>query len=364
MTKIVRASAPSKIILTGEHSVVYGQPALVMAIDKKAFTKVERTKTITDPFIQITAQNYNTSVSIPFSTGPEFFKNQLVHLHPLLHIIQTIYIKEGLNDSLKIDIHSEVPKGADLGSSAAVCVSLSTALTSVFDLDYSLEDISNLSFKGEKIIHGTPSGVDNTVATFGGCMKFQQGNIKRVRSSAIQLIIGNTGISRETKKWVSKVRTRYESYPEVIDPTFEVMGSLTQEAEKFLANGDLEKLGEIFDINQGLLSTIGVSIPKLDHLINIAQTAGAYGAKLTGAGGGGCMFALVDKNNQHPVFRALQKNGIEPIIVNFESQGTKSEILSEIPSLNPQKSKKSGVAVLSSSFTRLTASSMIRSAIS
>lgn len=360
MRKVVQVSAPSKIILAGEHSVVYGQPALVIAIDKRAFAKVERTGSIVKPIIQITTQNYGTSISTPFSVGYEFFANQPAHFHPLLQIIQSIYVKEGLHDSLKIDIHSEIPKGAGLGSSAAVCVSLSAALASAFELDYSLEDISALAFEGEKVVHGTPSGVDNTIATFGGCLRYQQGKIKSVRGSDIQLIIGNTGISHETKTWVSKVRSRYDAYPEVIAPIIEAMGFLVGEAEKYLTSGDLERLGELFDINHGLLSTIGVSIPRLDQLVNIARTAGAYGAKLTGAGGGGCMFALVDEKNQQSVFESLQKTAISPVIVNLESQGVRPTMINDSPSLIP-KIKTCGFSGFVTTLRKsITSSPMIR----
>ena len=93
MSKIAQASAPGKIILVGEHSVVYGQPALVMAINKRAFVKVERTESMGDPFIQITSRDFGTSTLTPFSVGPEFFANQTAYLHPLLQIIQSIYVK-------------------------------------------------------------------------------------------------------------------------------------------------------------------------------------------------------------------------------------------------------------------------------
>ncbi|MHA2203292.1 MAG: mevalonate kinase, partial [Candidatus Hodarchaeales archaeon] len=230
MRKVTQASAPGKIILTGEHSVVYGQPALVMAIDKRTLAKVELIESTTRPIIQITTHNYGNSISIPFTTSTEFFINQPIHFHPLLKIIQSIYMKEGLNDSLKVDIHSEIPRSVGLGSSAAVCVALSAALALAYDLDYSREDISHLAFKGEKVVHGTPSGVDNTIATFGGCLKYQQGKGEPVKFHDIPLILGNTGIPHETKTLISSVRARFSIYPEVMASTIKAMGLLVEDA--------------------------------------------------------------------------------------------------------------------------------------
>ncbi|MHA2494119.1 MAG: mevalonate kinase [Candidatus Hodarchaeales archaeon] len=346
MRTVIQASAPGKVILAGEHSVVYGQPALVMAIDKRAFTNIERIEPRAEPIIHITTHDYDTSISTPFSVGSRFFNHQPAHLHPLLQIIQLLYVKEGLGDSLKIDIRSDIPKNAGLGSSAAVCVSLSAALVAAFELEYTLEDISALAFEGEKVVHGTPSGVDNTVATFGGCLRYHQGRTEPVRGSNIQLIIGDTGIPRETKTWISKVRTRYDTCSEVMALTVEAMGRLVGEAEKYLAKRNLERLGEMFDISQGLLSTIGVSIPQIDQLVNAARTAGAYGAKLTGAGGGGNIFALVDEESQQAVVEALQKNGVTPVIVNSEAQGVKSTLLNESLGLTPPKIKTNLFSVL------------------
>ncbi len=310
-----------------------------MAIDKRIFAKIERIESITRPTIQITTRNYGTSISTPFTVGTEFFINQPAHFHPILKILQAVYMKEGLNDSIKVDIHSEIPRSVGLGSSAAVCVAFSAALALAFDLDYSLEDISHLAFKGEKIVHGTPSGVDNTIATFGGCLKYQQGKGEPVKFNDIQLILGNTRIPHETKTLTSSVRARFSTYPEVMASTIEAMGLLVEKAVKYLANGDLERLGETFNINQGLLSTIGVSTPKLDQLINIARIEGAYGAKLTGAGSGGCMFALVDEKSQQSVFQALQKNNITPILTKSEFQGVISVILDKPSSFIPPKMK-------------------------
>jgi len=205
--------------------------------------------------------------------------------------------------------------------------------------------------------------VDNTIATFGGCLRYHKGKTKPERGSDIQLIIGHSGVSRETKTWVSKVRTRYDAYTKVMAPTIEAMGFLVGEAQKHLANGDLERLGEIFDINHGLLRTIGVSIPRLDQLVSVARITDAYGAKLTGVGGGGCMFALVDEKNQQSVFNALQKNNETPIVVNLESQGVKSVILNEFSSLIPEIKTRGLSGLLSSLCRFITSSSIVRPAI-
>ncbi|MFW9780383.1 MAG: mevalonate kinase [Candidatus Heimdallarchaeota archaeon] len=320
MIKAAHATAPGKIILFGEHSVVYGKPALVTAIDKRAHIEVERHPN-TPRKIRISTMDYRSSHEIPFSTAPTFITDQPTHIQPLLRIIQSIYVQEEIEESITVKVASDIPRSAGLGSSASVCVALTAALADLFDLGYSLEQISACAFKGEQLVHGTPSGIDNTVSTFGGCIRYHKGEIEPIEGSLIQLIIGNTGIARETKTWVGKVRSRYDTFPNVIEPVINAMGDLAKEAERVLATRDLVRLGELIDINHGMLSSIGVSIAELDHLVNQARSAGAYGAKLTGAGGGGCMFALVDDENHDKVFRALHESGAGPIRAQFETEG-------------------------------------------
>ncbi|MFW9853886.1 MAG: mevalonate kinase [Candidatus Thorarchaeota archaeon] len=320
MMKTAHASAPGKIILFGEHSVVYGKPALVSAIDKRAHVEVERYPSASQR-ICISTVDYKSSHEMLFSTDPNFITGQPMHIHPLLRIIQSVYIQEEIEESITVKVTSDLPRSAGLGSSASVCVALTAALADVFNLGYSLEQISACAFKGEQLVHGTPSGIDNTISTFGGCIRYHKGEIQPIEGSLVQLIIGNTGITRETKTWVGKVRSRYDTFPYVIEPIINAMGDLAKEAEGVLATRDLVRLGELMDINHGMLSSIGVSIAELDHLVNQARSAGAYGAKLTGAGGGGCMFALVDDENHDKVFRALYESGADPIRAQFETEG-------------------------------------------
>ncbi|MHA1974361.1 MAG: mevalonate kinase [Candidatus Hodarchaeales archaeon] len=325
MSNVTTASAPGKIILFGEHSVVYGHPALVIAIDKRAFVTVQRLHAIDKPKIEISALDYDKRVSLPYSDENFSLNGQPVFVQPLLGIVHHFYSKYGVSDSLSIKIHSEIPRGAGLGSSAAVCVAFAAALLNSFNKSLSRNEISSLAFEGEKVVHGTPSGIDNTIATFGGSLEYQKGNINHFSGKRIQLIIGNTGISRETKVWVSKVRTRYEDFPNMMEYILKSFGALVVTAKEEFKAGNLKKLGELMDINHGLLNAIGVSIPTLDRFVNAARTSGAYGAKLTGAGGGGCMIALVDDESKDSVLQSIKREDGVPIAVNFESQGFKIE---------------------------------------
>ncbi|MHA1214031.1 MAG: mevalonate kinase [Candidatus Hodarchaeales archaeon] len=325
MSQITTASAPGKIILFGEHSVVYGYPALVIAIDKRAYVTVERKHEINRPKIEVSALDYNKRISLPYTEDDIFIKKQPIFMQPFLNILHHFYSNEGVSDSVNIKIRSDIPRSAGLGSSAAVCVAFAAALSQSFGKEFSQDEISSLAFEGEKIVHGTPSGIDNTIATFGGSLEYQKGNINRFSGKNIQLIIGNTGISRETKVWVSKVRSRYEKFPSLMEYMLKSFGTLVVVAKEEFKAGNLRRLGELMDINHGLLSAIGVSIPTLDRFVNAARTAGAYGAKLTGAGGGGCMFALVDDANKDEVLASIKKENGVPVAVNFEAQGVKIE---------------------------------------
>lgn len=245
---------------------------------------------------------------------------------PIWAVCKAVAHRSGFDYGFTISIKSDIPPGAGLGSSAAVSVATVMALNSCLNLNLSKSEISNIAFEAEKFVHGTPSGIDNTIATYGSVILYKKGAIKPVKvKSRIPLVIGDTGIERNTAEWVRKVRLRRDRQSKVVNPLINSIGKLVMESLKLLDKNDLPALGELMDINQGLLEAIGVSTFELNKLINVARKNGAYGAKLTGAGGGGCMVALSPKTKQKQIADAILNAEGKPLITNISPQGVKIE---------------------------------------
>jgi mevalonate kinase len=222
-----------------------------------------------------------------------------------------------------------IPIAVGLGSSAAVCVATAAAVGELFNGNLTKEEIATLSFEGEKIIHGTPSGVDNNVATFGGIMRYERGkSFERLKmDSTLPFIIGNTRFKRSTRDQVENVKMLKDRNPEFFDPIIDVMGNISRVGLDALLNHDLPKLGDLMNINHGLLSALGVSTGDLDRLVHAARRTGALGAKLTGAGGGGCMIALAEEQNLSNVEKAIQLMRGESLRVNVTDEGVQTRRL-------------------------------------
>lgn len=291
------------------------------AIDKRVYV----TASLNDKKeCQIFSQEYKKSCefkineSEPESHLPSIFI-------PACAVCKEISNRSGFDRGFDISIRSDIPPGAGLGSSAAVSVALTMAINALLNLNLSKSEISDIAFKAEKIVHGTPSGIDNTIATNGSIILYKGGTIKPVKlNSRIPLVIGDTGIERNTAEWVRKVRLRRDRQTEVVTPIINSIGKLVMESLKFLEKNDLPALGELMDINQGLLEAIGVSTFELNKLINVARTNGAY-VKLTVQGGGGCMIALSPEMKQKQIADALLKADGKPIITNISQEGAKIE---------------------------------------
>jgi len=212
---------------------------------------------------------------------------------------------------LDIEIWSDIPIGVGLGSSAAISVACTTALNNLFDLRLDLGGISSIAFEAEKITHGTPSGIDNTISTYGGALFYKKGKIKRIEIPIeIPLLIVNSGIARDTKTQVSNVRTLYKKYPSIIKHIFNAIDAISLKMENALRLKQIQIIAELMNYNQDFLRLLGVSSDALETLINQLKLGGASGVKLTGAGGGGCVIALLESN-------IVKKN----CITQLQSQG-------------------------------------------
>jgi mevalonate kinase len=301
---IFTSSAPGKIILFGEHAVVYGRPAVaVPVIQVSARVTVTMTKApVSDPVL----------IQAP-DIGLQALLSDLPDSQPLKAAITRT--AKALNLSklppCTVRIESTIPVAAGLGSGAAVTIAIARALSAALGNPLNDEQVCALAFVVEKIHHGTPSGIDNTVITYARPVYFIKGKpIQRlIVGRPFNIVIADTGIATPTAKAVGDVRQAWKADKDHYEAVFDSIGALADSARQAIEHGAVELLGPLMDANHGLLRKLGVSCPELDALVLSARKAGAWGAKLSGGGRGGNMIALVNKTQASKVAAALQSAG-------------------------------------------------------
>lgn len=327
MPLAVTASAPAKTILFGEHFVVYGEPAIVLAIDKRAYVTVTLRK---DKCIHVLSRGlgvagYFENTHFSAEKGKE---NVQAKLEPIIVAARKVLNKHPRKAvGVNVEISSSIPVAAGLGSSAAVAAATALAISKLLNVELTQEDVFQIAYGAEKLIHGTPSGIDPTIATYGGVVLYQKGKgFTRLKVDAdIPLVVGNTCIERSTGNLVAEVKRIHDSYPSIVEPVIKSGGEVVRAAVKALQNGDLALLGELMNINHALLYAVGVSNEALERLVFAARKAGALGAKLTGAGGGGCMIALAEPKNLKRVKKAIEQAGGRAFVARRTAHGAKIE---------------------------------------
>jgi mevalonate kinase len=323
----VVASAPAKVILFGEHFVVYGEPAIVLAIDRRVYATVDRRKDA-----KICVESANMGFSGYFENGRFTVekgepKEAGLKFEAIKMTAEKIMKMHGETVGLNIDINSSIPVGAGLGSSAAVISAVALATGSLLGAKMSKEDVFRVTCEIEKYVHGTTSGVDPAISTFGGILLFQMDTgFKPVETKIdIPLVVGDTGVERSTRVQVEKVRSMMENHPSVFELIQQTAKEIVLRAMDALQKNDLPTLGELMNINQALLYGMGVSDESLEWLINASRKAGALGAKLTGAGGGGCMVALAKNDTTEKILDAIAGAGGRPFKAKKTDEGVKIE---------------------------------------
>ncbi len=329
-SQLIIATAPAKVILTGEHFVVHGQPALAAAVD--IYSKVT-VKSNVPKNIEITSSAL--AITCKFSIKELRKKSNLISndevVEPLKYIVEKVLRKAGqIDHGLKIKIDSKIPVGVGLGSSASTAVSTTLAVAQYLNLKLTKNEVFDIASIQEKLIHKKPSGIDCTTATYGGVIFFKIGKDPEylAPNDSIKIVVGDTQSKRSTGDLVTKVTKRVTKGDGEIHTISDSAGKLTMEAVKSYRERDFENLGKLMNTNHKFLQKIGVSTILLDKLVNAAQQAGALGAKLTGAGGGGCMIALCYPEDKHKVAKAIENAGGRSYIVSIDTTGVKSESLS------------------------------------
>ncbi len=307
------ASAPGKIILFGEHFVVYGGKAILCAINKR---------------ITVTAKAIpENKISIKSSIGnlvlaPKRPLNEVdIQLRPFYYLADKMIQKYDEKSGMEITIDSEIPVGVGLGSSSACCVAAAAAISGVFTKK-SKEEILQMAIEAEKTMFPNTSGADCTVCTFGGIMQYdkQTGHSKIDSEPRFHLVIANSKIEHSTKEVVSTVNQFKEKNEERFSKICNEENNLIDDVLVCLKKNDLKGIGIDIIKNQEYLELIGVSNEKLRSMIELANKS-SFGAKITGAGVGGCIFALTDETNMEDTIQQLKENNYECFSVKIDFKG-------------------------------------------
>jgi len=308
-----KASAPGKIILFGEHFVVYGVKAILCAINKRV--------TVTAEIIPENKISIKSSLG-NLVTAPKRPVNEIdSQLRPFYYLADKMIQKYNEKSGLEITIDSEIPLGVGMGSSSACCVASAAAISGAFTKN-SKEEILQMAIEAEKTIFPNTSGADSTVCTYGGLMQYdkQNGHSKINSEPNFHLVIANSEIKHSTKEVVSNVKQFKEKNEEKFSSICNEENNLIDDVLICIKNNDLKGIGRDLIKNQEFLESIGVSNEKLRNMIELANKF-SFGAKLTGAGGGGCIFAITDETNKEKTIQQLKEKNYDCFSVKIDFLG-------------------------------------------
>lgn len=294
-------------MLMGEHAVVYGGPCIVTAVDQRLTVRVEK----------ITERR--TIIDAPQVTGTRFVDTTIEKFFSTVG-------KKFASSGISMAVFSQFSNTVGFGSSSAVTVAAFQALCLLFDISISKKQLFDYCFACVTTVQGVGSGFDIAAAIYGGTLLFRKGGetIEPVRV-ATPLVVGYSGTKADTVSLVKRVGDLYKKYPEKMDRLFEGIGKLVLQGQVALEEKDWKRLGTLFNFNQEYLRDLGVSTEKLEALISAAKDAGAYGAKLSGAGGGDCMIALVSEKTRISVAQAITQAGGQVMNIQTNAPGVRQE---------------------------------------
>ena len=320
--------APGKVILFGEHFVVSGNPAIAAAIKRKTIVYARPRR---DEWISIASKNLN--VEVVYRDGVTVIhgdRSRAKSLTPLRTLVEEARRRFRRRDGVDIHISSEIPIAAGLGSSASTAVSTAASLHMRYEVPFEKEAIIELASTAEKVVHGKPSGIDHTVIALGGVITYKPREAFNPLSFPMfKLVIVNTRRFRSTGRLVAKVLEYLESNPARRRQILSEANRIVSKAIEDLRRRDLEGLGELMYRNHELLREVGASSPELDLIIERAKDHGALGAKLTGAGGGGCAIILPKEGSEGEICSHMKGLGFEAFIAEIDEKGVVAGTLDE-----------------------------------
>ena len=303
--QVQRSSACGKVILLGEHAVVYGRPAIALPVPLAVEAHVRKG----GDGVQLVIPRWGLEQRV----APDQRQGVSATLNIILEALDVV------GQPMLIEVMPHLPRAMGLGASAALAVAVIRAIGDAFELGLTDDFVNKVAFKCEKTAHGTPSGIDNTVATYGSSVQYQtDGKTPRFKElripQALPLVIGMTGEESLTAKTVASVRAAWTEYPERYEAIFDQIADLTSAGADAIAAANFNELGQVMNLCQGYLNALQLSTPALEALIHIARDQGACGAKLTGGGGGGSMVALCP-DSQEQVAEAMRTAGFKALSV-------------------------------------------------
>lgn len=317
------ARAPGKIILAGEQFVVLGAPAVAMAINLHSKVLV---RPRTNGSIEVSAD-----IPLRFVTGQErkpLLSDARRVLQPLRLAAEATLEHIGRSsDGVDVSVDCEIPVAAGLGSSASTTVAIISGVARSQGIELERKEIFRIAFVSENFLHGNPSGVDQAACIYGGIVQFTRpSNVKPVQLEKSPLmLVCDTGIHHSTRRLVGAVVNRSRRERGIFQEHLMEIREICQGVVRALKAGDDRDLGSLMSRNHELLRQIGVSHPKLDRLVKAARSGGALGAKLTGAGGGGCIVAICKSDTaRNTLARALRREGGTPYKVSMDPRGVES----------------------------------------
>ena len=305
------ASAPGKVILFGEHFVVYGVKAILCSINKRVTVTAEKTS---ERKISINSKIGKLEIE-PDKPISEINSP----LKPFYYLANKAV--ENKDTGIHIQIDSEIPLGAGLGSSSACCVAGAAAIFKLFG-DISKEKILKLAIEAESTIFENTSGADCTVCTYGGIMEYDKNNgFKKIEHEPnFQLVIINSNIEHSTQSMVSKVKEFEKRNKEEFSRLSNLESKVIEDVLKLIKENKMQEIGQKMNQNQEYLENIGISNNELTNMIKIGQEL-SFGAKITGSGGGGCIFALTNESNLQTILKKFKDNNYECFSAKIDFKG-------------------------------------------
>src|SRR2546422_3072776 len=303
------AEAPCKAIITGEHFVVHGAWALAAAVERKVRVEASEAEEL-----------------VIESDGHRPDDSSEKRLAPVAKVVTKISEELRFNPRVLIRITSHVPEGSGLGSSAATMVAVASALAKLKGMELATSEVARYAMAGETAIHGKASGIDVNICATGGVIMYKMGEeAKKVRfAGSRRFLIVQSGTKRSTKNLIDRVSQMKVKYPGLFAGLADSASFISELAATRLVNGDMQELGRLLTYSHAVLSTVGASTPTLDKLVDLLLALGCYGAKLTGAGGGGSVFAIPREGSTDALITELKSRGDESFQTNVPTEGVRS----------------------------------------